>query len=572
MRGNGCLDSENYLQEIEGEDINTTIEKEPFFKWGLHNPEKLSDSMVGVLISNLLNIDIDGERFIKKLPLSEKKIGCLIKKYKEGLMNDNIIPMTYELAKQLGYEGELAEMSPADNVSSTIQEERFKNRGIKKGKKALELNANIFAKYICKRLKCFKLEKGGIHIYNNLGFYEVVDEEFIKKMCRDLLQEADEHIWKSAWEKEYFDAYKREIEYFKSVDQDSEMINLSNCMLNIKSRKVFAHSPEYMSTVQIPILYDKNAKCPKFESFLHEIFDGDEERVLLIKELMGYCFLRDVKIQKAFIFYGSGANGKSVLASIIQKLLGKDNVSNVPLKTLEERFGLAELPNKLANISGENELEGNFNTQNFKSITGGDIVCIEKKYKDTFSVKIFSKLIILCNELMKTNDQSEGYYRRLQIIPFEKSFIELREGEEKQEGISYMDTDLLKKLELEMSGILNYALDGLERLRNNDYKLTKSKKCEKLIEKYRNDQNPTKKFFEATFNIQKGSTIKRALLKKKFCEWAKKENLDDFANIGSKKFWDLFNKVLIEKGINLGKKKLKGIYYITGLEFKDLEK
>jgi len=145
-----------------------------------------------------------------------------------------------------------------------------------------------------------------------------------------------------------------------------------------------------------------------------------------------------------------GANGKSVLAEVIRHIAGPDNVSNVPLAKLTDRFGLDNLPGKTVNISTENELgDKHLNTQNFKAITGGDVVNVEQKYKDSFSCELFCKLLISVNQLPKTLDHSHGYYRRLVIVPFQKVF---REEEQ--------DPNLLDKLLTELEGILVFALEG----------------------------------------------------------------------------------------------------------------
>ena len=116
----------------------------------------------------------------------------------------------------------------------------------------------------------------------------------------------------------HLDVYKR---------QDLHFINLRNGMIDLRTMDLEPHHPSYYSTVQVPVKYNPDAKCPQFKRFLESVFDGDQERINLVQEIMGYVLTKERRLQKAFIFYGVGANGKSVLAEVIRHIAGPDNVS-----------------------------------------------------------------------------------------------------------------------------------------------------------------------------------------------------------------------------------------------------
>ena len=151
--------------------------------------------------------------------------------------------------------------------------------------------------------------------------------------------------------------------------------------------------------VKLPFDYDQEAKCPRFQEFLKQVFRADEELISLVQEIMGYCLSPSIEAQKFFIFYSDGSSGKSVLCSILQHLAGGDNnVSSLTLSNLNQKFQRAELFGKIVNISTENEVR-KFNTEALKSITSGDPIQIEHKFRKPFTTRLTAKLLFAMNSL-----------------------------------------------------------------------------------------------------------------------------------------------------------------------------
>jgi len=177
----------------------------------------------------------------------------------------------------------------------------------------------------------------------------------------------------------------------------------------------------------------------------------------LIQEMFGYCLLKKYPYAKAFMLLGSGANGKSTLLTLLEEFLGSDNVANPALQELlENRFAKIDLFGKLANVHADLSSKKLNGTGTFKMLTGGDTVRGEKKYQDAIKFRNHAKLIYSANELPKTDDRTEAFFRRWIVIDFPHQFT----GED-------ADENLPEKLitEEEMSGLLNWALDGLERIK-----------------------------------------------------------------------------------------------------------
>lgn len=559
----------NYLNPDPEETVESAMAQDPFFRWLLESTEPLNEELLQMTVVNLYPFKSTGKQFIKKIVEKHAYIEEVLENALPPMLPKE--PISYSSMKNWGYTGLI---EPGDPVSSTVQrliDIQFKNRGLSKNTKGiLKLNANIFAKYVLTRMHLIREGARGAYIYEKSGRYKPLNDELLKKLCRNLLHEAKEDIWTVKWENEYFTAVKREMQIIENLNPYPQFINVKNGMLDLNSLKLSEHSPNYYSTIQLNIDYNPKAKCPLFNGFLHEIFEEDRELVELIQELMGYCFVQEIKLQNAFIFLGSGSNGKSVLAEVIRHLIGPENVSSVSLSSLTGKFGMQDLPGKLVNISTENELDKKFNTQNFKALTGDDTVNVEKKYQDSYNTKLFAKIIILLNRMIESDDHSEGYYRRLVIIPFNKSYRALGRGEARLPGVDYMDKNLKEKILREIDGILNFALIGLHRLMKNDFNMTRSKASEKALYDYKVKRNPIIEFLSQKVEWDINAKTKRAELRIVYMKWASANGFEENVHISSTKFLELFDKAMAacKPSTEVVTKKIQGTFYLAGIRVK----
>ena len=106
-------------------------------------------------------------------------------------------------------------------------------------------------------------------------------------------------------------------------DIDTHAINCLNGELHLKEGTwhLEPHDKHNYRTTQIPILIIHEASAPRFEQFLDEVFQGDEdaeEKKIVICELLGYSLLTSCEFEKFVILLGNGANGKSVLLHVVE--------------------------------------------------------------------------------------------------------------------------------------------------------------------------------------------------------------------------------------------------------------
>lgn len=321
---------------------------------------------------------------------------------------------------------------------SAIQTMQMSDRGITcfHGKYAIE--PCTFISYANTRTTS-KESPEGIWFYNyHNNHYDRLSESEYKKILFHLICEPSNSWWNLSMEKAYLPYFKNQLTYFKSKGIEEGFLQFNNGILDfhelpVKFKKA---SPEYFCHFRIPYNYDKNAKCPQFIAFLNDIFENDKERIKLVQEIMGASLYYCKCMPKLIVFLGDGSNGKSVLASVIKNMLGVNNVSSIALDQLSgNRFAKQNLDKKLLNISSETNPGKLYSTADFKALTGGDSVEVEKKFQNSYTTEIHAKYILLANEMIHTTDQSDGLYRRLLIIPFNQKYEPLVPGEEMERNI-----------------------------------------------------------------------------------------------------------------------------------------
>jgi len=206
--------------------------------------------------------------------------------------------------------------------------------------------------------------------------------------------------------------------------------------------------------------YDPTATCPAFDHYLKTTFDADI--IPLLEEILGWDLIPTRRFEQAVMLQGEGENGKSVFLDLVGYLLGEANISNVALQDLEEnRFRAAELYGKLANVFADLDARGLQSSSMFKTLTTGDYVTAERKHAQPFRFRSYAKLLFSANKIPASRDRTHAFYRRWLIIPFTRTFDGVGNNPQPDKG-------LRDKLKGELSGILNRALRGLERLATNE--------------------------------------------------------------------------------------------------------
>lgn len=280
----------------------------------------------------------------------------------------------------------------------------------------------------------------------------------------------------------------------------SPLINVKNGMLDLNTFELKPHSPEYRSTIQLDVNFNPEAMAPKWFATLRDIFSDDITKADTLQEFFGLCLTKETKFEKALFLVGEGANGKSTVLHILQKILGKQNYSCIPLESFGNPNYVAGLYQKLANFSTETNAKSSVYDSIFKAIISGDQITADLKYQNAFSFAPVSKLVFALNSLPRVDDKSNAFYRRLLIIRFNREFAEAEQNK-----------TLKKELEAELDGIFIWMLNGLKALNQRGY-FEINDSIKKEIEEYRLENNNTLIFIEeACLQLPSQSITKNAL-------------------------------------------------------------
>lgn len=311
-----------------------------------------------------------------------------------------------------------------------------------------------------------------------------------------------------------------------SVDEKRHIINLKNGLYDLKEDKFNLHTPKLLSTVQIPVKYDPDAKCPMIDRFLSQVVS--DEYIPMLLEWIGYSMIPDNSMQKAVMLVGSGSNGKSVFLNLLTEFIGIKNTSGESLQKLEkDRFSAANLYGKLLN--GCPDIAGSevYDNSAFKTFTGNEKqIRGEIKGQQAFYFNNTARLIFSANDLPPVKNAGYAYYRRWMLIEFPNRF----EGKN-------ADRNLINKLttEKELSGLLNKAIVGLkEILEKGEFSYHKT--IEEVERMYRLKSDLVAAFADECI-IMSSNDLSKAVAYETYVMWCKKNDEKPASNaIFGKKF------------------------------------
>ena len=234
---------------------------------------------------------------------------------------------------------------------------------------------------------------------------------------------------------------------------DRDYINLANGIFNIKTREITPHNPDYLFLHKLPITYNPEAKCPVIQKFLSDILQPED--IPVIQEWFGYCLYRSYFIKKAMILVGERDTGKTTLLRLLSTFIGRENVAGISLQRIAtDKFAAAQMYNKHINVYDDLSFKDIHDNGAFKIATGGGIITGEYKFGDQFQFENYAKLVFACNKIPNVEDANDdAYFSRWIVLQF-------------NQAVEKPDKFLIDKMTTpeELSGLLNFALEGLDRL------------------------------------------------------------------------------------------------------------
>ena len=383
--------------------------------------------------------------------------------------------ITWDIAQGKGIDDLLAKVGP-EKVWELVEAADFE-----KPADDDEISVYQIAELISGRHRFAQDVGGRLYIFRG-GNYHSDGASFVRQQVKQLLERMR---LSSKWS-----SHKAE-EVVKYIEVDApllwerpkvDVVNLLNGLLDVNTRTLSPHAADFLSPIQLPVKFDPDARCPAWDKFISEVFPGDSEAIAW--EIPAWLATPDTSIQKAVLLTGDGANGKSTYLRAVLAFIGRQNVAAISLHRLEnDRFSVARLVGRLANICPDLPSEDLSSTSMFKSITGGDALLAERKFEESFEFVPFARLIFSANHPPKSQDASSAFFRRWVVVPFERTFHAGDPGTLPRDQLDAMLAD-----PTELSGVLNKALEALKAIRGHG--LSESESIRRAMDEFRQTTDP----------------------------------------------------------------------------------
>lgn len=246
------------------------------------------------------------------------------------------------------------------------------------------------------------------------------------------------------------------------IDLGPFQLNVANGILDLVTLELQPHSPDFFSIIQTDIHFDPTAASALWAEFLQGAVPDAEHRKVL-QEFAGYALTGDTSAQKALMLTGKGGTGKGTFTHVLTQLLGGDAAYSLagasPLEAIQDGTAQVEalVGKRVCVIS---EISKRVDWAPFKRIVGQDIIKVNPKFRDAYTVRLDTKLLILSNVLPRLGEDAgnDSITRRLLLIPF---------NVKPTSSNPHLRNDLTAPAEL--SGILNWAIRGLKKLQANRF-------------------------------------------------------------------------------------------------------
>ena len=356
-----------------------------------------------------------------------------------------------------------------------------------------------------------KNEIGIVFQYEN-GVYKMLSDQEISDMVLTGL--FDDMLWNYRTKKNVSDKVAcllSIIPLLVITDDKGYIINVKNGLLNIDTKELQPHTPDFVSLVQYPVDYEPEATAPVWEQCVDEWMSGDEQegKVTLLKQFSGYLLSSSMLYDRALFMVGDGGNGKSTFIDTISMVIGKNATSHIDLESLYGEFGMHGLIGKRLNII--EEVHGNYYQSNkLKKLISGEQVTIDIKYKPQFTFRPQTKFVFSVNLLPRVDDTSTATERRILAVQFLNNY---------RDNPNYELRSSVGLLAKELSGILNWMIDGAQLLAYAK-KFIITEEQVRMLDEYREENSSVEGFLARCIILNEHSSIDTPTLYAEYKRWS----------------------------------------------------
>lgn len=294
-------------------------------------------------------------------------------------------------------------------------------------------------------------------------------------------------------------------------DANPWLLNMPNGTLDLRSGTMRKHRREDLITRLVPVSYDPKAKAPRWELFLSQVFNDDHELIEFTQRAVGYSLTGDTREQCLFFCYGQGSNGKSTFLETLRALMGdyarqSDFASFMSRNNDGPRTDLARIRGARLVTASEADEDKSFDSRTVKMLTGSDTIVARQLYEREKEFTPQHKLWLAANHKPVVKEQTEGFWRRIRLIPFTVAFRK-----------DQRDKQLPKKLLKELPGILNWAIAGCQSWR--EHGLLEPEAVRRATRSYREENDVLGEFLAASCSIITDAWTPTPMLYRAFVEW-----------------------------------------------------
>ncbi|MCF7920579.1 MAG: DUF5906 domain-containing protein [Candidatus Cloacimonetes bacterium] len=323
----------------------------------------------------------------------------------------------------------------------------------------------------------------------------------------------------------------------EDFDQNQNLLNLRNGTLDLSTGEFRKNRADDMLTMQMNVKYDPKAQCPRWLSFLDEVFCGEQEVIDYIQRYIGYGISSSTEEQCFLFLFGEGMNGKSVFTETLITMMGDYGVKSNNMAISEAKGSSAkdrkeqikaDWINKRMVFFCETGMEMRLDEAAIKEMTGNNTLGYRKLYKDFKTFKATQKFILEGNYLPKIKGLDLGMWRRVNIVRFGRTFV----AEE-------IDRDLLSKLEKELDGIFNWVLEGYFKWKANGLGTAPASMLIEL-KKYHTEMDILGQFIEECLQDSPDSFAETNEMYSAYSQWLAKNGYD--LRVSQRKFTEELKK------------------------------
>jgi putative DNA primase/helicase len=311
-------------------------------------------------------------------------------------------------------------------------------------------------------------------------------------------------------------------------DRDPWLLACLNGVINLKDGTFREGRPEdYIKTAAPTEWQGIDAPCSRWEKFLSEIFDGDESLITFIQRLLGYGITGLTTSHIFIILWGTGRNGKGTLLETMRRVLGDHTMKIEAELLLQQKFARrAGSPNSaVLSLQGRRIVwaseagdDDSFDVKTVKELVGGDTLNARPIYgKHHVTFEPTHLMLLLTNSMPSVNSKEYAFWKRVVLIPFEKSFVDRPQLPNERKA----DPDLMEKLKAEAPGILAWLVRGCLAWQKED--LNTPEEVMAAIEKYRINADPFDSFLCQCCTEDTSLSVRAKVFYDSYSDWAVKD-------------------------------------------------